>query len=370
MTDADLRTRNPRARHRPARPFLAALVLATLALAPVATAQVGQPVADLLAALSLTPAPPDANGADPNGADANGADAAAPTRVLTEGGRSLELTTRGDALYAVAGDAAFDAAAIAEAASVIAVATGYGDGIEAPVRTFFEQNLASLAGTGPRTIRVEAFELDLDVRGDAPPFDVAWSLALAEVDEGAFPAARHAKGPADARFVIREFSDLQCPFCARYAADVLPTLEAELLSRGDVRFEYHHFPLESIHANAFRAAEASECVVDANPDDADAFWTYTDALFERMQAWGNLGDPDAYFVNLAGQVGLEGTGVAACLDAGTHTDAVRAATDAALALGLSGTPTIFVGPYRVQDFNRVQGYLDAFSLIDAFAQSE
>ena len=208
------------------------------------------------------------------------------------------------------------------------------------------------------------------MRGEAPPFDVTWSLALAEVDEGTFPAARHAKGPADARYVIREFSDLQCPFCARYATDMLPALEAELLARGDVRFEYHHFPLVSIHANAFRAAEASECVVDANPDDADAFWTYTDALFERMQAWGALGDPDAYFANLTGQVGLSSDGMAACLAAGTHTATVGAATDAALALGLSGTPTVFVGPYRLQDFNRVQGYLDAFDLIDAFADGE
>ena len=253
---------------------------------------------------------------------------------------------------------------------MIAVATGYGDGIEGPVRGFFEQNLAGLAGMGPRTIRVEAYLLELDVRGAAAPFEVAWNLSLAEVEEGAFPEARHAKGPADARYVIREFSDLQCPFCARYAADMLPVLEAELLARGDVRFEYHHFPLVSIHANAFRAAEASECVVDANSDDAEAFWTYTDALFERMQAWGALGDPDAYFANLAGQIGLSGEGMAACLAAGTHTAAVGAATDAALALGLSGTPTVFVGPYRLQDFNRVQGYLDAFGLIDAFADGE
>ncbi|MFN2322088.1 MAG: DsbA family protein [Trueperaceae bacterium] len=332
------------------------LALAPFAFAPMALAQVGQPVPALLEALALTVA---------QDADEN----ADTVLVVTEEGRSLTLKPRGTALYAVAGDSVFDAEAIAEVAAVIAVATGYGDGIEGPVRGFFEQNLPDLAGLGPRTIRIEAFLLDLEVRGDAAPYEVAWSLELAAVDEEAFPEARHAKGPADARYVIREFSDLQCPFCARFAADVLPALEAELLARGDVRFEYHHLPLVSIHANAFRAAEASECVVDANPDDADAFWAYTDALFERMQAWDALGDPDAYFANLAGQIGLSGAGVAACLAAGTHTRAVGAATDAALALGLSGTPTVFVGPYRLQDFNRVQGYLDAFGLIDAFADT-
>ena len=331
--------------------------VALIAAAPTALAQVGQPIPALLDALALTLAP---------GAE----EGAATVGVVTEAGRDLTLTRRGGALYAVAGEALFDADAIGEAAAVIAVATGYGDGIEQPVRDFFQQNLAALAGAGTRTIRVEAYLLELDVRGAAAPFEVSWSLSLAEVAESTFPEARHAKGPADARYVIREFSDLQCPFCARYAADVLPVLEAELLARGDVRFEYHHFPLVSIHANAFRAAEASECVTDANPDEADAFWTYTDALFERMQAWSALGDPDAYFANLAGQIGLASQGVAACLADGTHTAAVGAATDAALALGLSGTPTIFVGPYRLQDFNRLQGYLDAFGLIDAFAIDE
>ena len=352
-TDAHPRT------HRRA-PWRATLLfaLAPLAFAPIALAQVGQPVPVLLESLALTVAPD---------ASTEGSEA---VQVVTEAGRLLTLTPRGSALYSVAGEAVFDAEAIAEAAAVIAVVTGYGDGIEGPVRGFFESNLAALAGAGPRTIRVEAFLLELEVRGEAAPYEVAWNLSLAEVAEEAFPEARHAKGPADARFVIREFSDLQCPFCARYATDMLPVLEAELLARGDVRFEYHHFPLVSIHANAFRAAEASECVVDANPDDAEAFWTYTDALFERMQAWGALGDPDAYFANLAGQIGLSGAGVAACLESGTHTAAVGAATDAALALGLSGTPTIFVGPYRLQDFNRVQGYLDAFGLIDAFADAE
>lgn len=341
---------------RRAHRLLPLAAAALLALVATAHAQVGRPVADLVAALELTVV------AEPVDA--------ATTLARTPDGLELRLVQRGRALHTVAGDAVFEPEALATTAAVVAVATGYGDGIEAPVRVFFEQNLASLAGSGPRTIRVEAYLLELDVRGDAAPYQVAWSLALAEVPADAFPVARHTLGPADARYVIREFSDLQCPFCARFASDTLPRLEAELLARGDVRFEYHHFPLVSIHANAFRAAEATECVVDANPEAERAFWGYADALFERMQAWGGLGDPDAYFVNLAGQVGLERAGVAECLAEGRHTDAVAAAYDAAVALGLSGTPTVFVGPYRLQDFSRVEAYLAAFALVDAFADAE
>jgi protein-disulfide isomerase len=161
--------------------------------------------------------------------------------------------------------------------------------------------------------------------------------------------------------VIREFSDLQCPFCARYAAQVVPVLEATLLARGDVRFEYHHLVLGARFANSGRAAQATECVADANPDDPEAFWSYLDALFERQQAWAVLGDPDPYFARLPAEIGLSGAGVAACLAAGTHAAAIQASTERAFALGVNGTPTVFVGPFKLADFNRLESYLEAIA---------
>ncbi len=330
---------------------------ATLAFAFVTAghAQVGRPASDLIEALDLT---------------VDDAQGGAPATATTAGGQTIELETRGQALYRVSGEAAFDEATLVEASAVIAAATGYFEGIEAPLVAYLRENLAQLAGRGGRTIRVEAFDLRLDVTGAEAPYDVAWTVALAAVPEEAFPTTRHTMGPADARYVIREFSDLQCPFCARYGLEILPIVEAELLSRGDVRFEYHHFPLVTIHPNASIAAEASECVVDANPANEEAFWTFSDGLFERLQAWSDLSDPVPYFARLANELGLEAEGVAACLEAGTYTDDVAASYQASVGLGLSGTPTIFVGPYRLQDFSSLEGYLDAFALIDAFEAQE
>jgi protein-disulfide isomerase len=142
------------------------------------------------------------------------------------------------------------------------------------------------------------------------------------------------------------------------------------LARGDVRFEYHHLVLGARFANSGRAAQATECVADANPDEPAAFWRYLDALFERQQAWSVLGDPDPYFARLPAEVGLSGEGVAACLAAGTHAAAVAASTQRAIELGVSGTPTVFVGPFKLSDFNRLESYLEAMALIDAFGDGE
>jgi protein-disulfide isomerase len=323
--------------------------------APIAAAQIGLPPTALVtaAALRVQPEPDDGRVA-----------------ARTELGTELVLHLRGGAVARVAGESAFDEATIADVARVVAAATGYFDAIEGPVLEFLTANLPTMVGAGPLSIGVDRFALSLDVSGEAEPYGVTWAIALVEVPEDAFLPVRHAKGPADARYVIREFSDLQCPFCARFAAEVVPAIEATLLARGDVRFEYHHLVLGARFANSGRAAEATECVADANPEDPDAFWRYLDTLFERQQAWSVLGDPDPYFARVPAEIGLSGEGVAACLAAGTHAAAVAASTARAVELGVGGTPTVFVGPFRLSDFNRLEAYLEAMALIDAFGAEE
>jgi protein-disulfide isomerase len=333
--------------------YLVALLL--LAWTATGVAQIGLPLADLVAAAELS---------EP--ADQGGGRFATRTATGTE----LVLERRGAALAGVSGEAAFDDATTADVARVVAAATGYFDAIEGPVLEFLASNLPAMVGAGPLPIGVERFRLTLDVRGEAAPYTVAWQIALVEVPEEAFLPVRHAKGPADARYVVREFSDLQCPFCAAFAAQVMPALEATLLARGDVRFEYHHLVLGARFANSGRAAQFTECVADANPTDPEAFWRYLDALFARQQAWAVLGDPDPYFLRLVGELGLADGGVGECVAAGTHVAAIQASTERAIALGVSGTPTLFVGPFKLAEFNRLEAYLEAFALIDAFDEDE
>lgn len=331
----------------------ASLIALTVLLLPTwAAAQIGLPLAEMAAVAAL---------------QLEEADDEAPTLARTEAGTELRLQERGSALARVGGEAVFDEETIADVARVIAAATGYFDAIEEPVVGYLRQNLPTLAGAGPFAVGIEGFRLSLDVSGTDAPYRVVWSIGLAEVPEQAFLPVRYAIGPDDARYVIREFSDLQCPFCARFAEQVFPAIEATLLARGDVRFEYHHLVLGGRFANSGLAAEATECVADANPDDPTAFWRYLDALFERQQAWSPLGDPAPYFVRLPLEVGLSNEGVAACLDARTHLEAVQASTTRAGEIGVGGTPTVFVGPFQLRDFTQLESYLEAMARIDAFS---
>ncbi|ADI15785.1 Carboxypeptidase Taq [Truepera radiovictrix DSM 17093] len=291
------------------------------------------------------------------------------------GGLTLELTPRGGALYRVSGRGVLDEVGRRDLAQLVGAATGYGEGIAAPLAEFLAARTEELTGQGEVGLNVEEFALRLTVTpdpvrvGGAP--HVRFELELAAVPEDRFPAVRHTLGPADAAVVVRAFSDLQCPFCARYGLEVLPELKATLLARGDVRFEFHHLPLLSIHANAAPAAEAAECVTDANAGDPEAFWTFHDALLERQGAWRDLGDPAPYFVRLAREVGLSAEGVAACLTEGHYTETVREAYALATqTLGLSATPTVFVGPYRLPTAaaGTAAGYERAIARLETFGE--
>jgi len=137
------------------------------------------------------------------------------------------------------------------------------------------------------------------------------------------------RGAADAPVTIVEFSDFECPFCKQ----TQPTLK-QLLERypGKVRLAYRDFPLDSIHPQARRAAEAARCA-----QDQGKFWEYHDVLFTQS--------PQLALEDLrrhAGQVGLDVTKFDGCLAAGVHKATVQRDLDEGNRLGITGTPAFFI----------------------------
>jgi protein-disulfide isomerase len=137
-------------------------------------------------------------------------------------------------------------------------------------------------------------------------------------------------GPADAPVTIIEFSDFQCPYCARFQSDTLPQI---LSNYGDrVRFVYRDFPLTSLHANALKAAEASECA-----DDQGAYWKYHDLLFQNQSALD-----DASLKNYAASLGLDTATFNQCLDSDKYLSEVQKDEQDGIAAGVQGTPSFFI----------------------------
>ena len=136
-------------------------------------------------------------------------------------------------------------------------------------------------------------------------------------------------GPDDAKIVIVEFSDFQCPFCRRFHDE---TYQALLDSYpGQIRFVYRNLPLTSIHPNAMPAAVASLCANDQN-----AYWDYHEKLFSNETL------DETTYIQYATDLGLDVETFTACLSSGSHDAFIQEDMDFALGLGVQSTPTFFV----------------------------
>ena len=108
--------------------------------------------------------------------------------------------------------------------------------------------------------------------------------------------AAHVIGEENAEVTIVEFSDFQCSACKTAQPIVENVLEKY---QGKVKFIYRHFPLTSIHKNAMAAAIAAEAAAEQGK-----FWEYSKVLFEKQNAWDQLGSPQDLFINLAKEAGV------------------------------------------------------------------
>jgi protein-disulfide isomerase len=136
------------------------------------------------------------------------------------------------------------------------------------------------------------------------------------------------RGNANAPVTIVEFSDYQCPFCAR----VNPTLEKVRQTYGErVRIVFKDYPLPN-HAEAPKAAEAARCAGDQNK-----YWEMHDAMFANQRA---LGVPS--LKQAARAIGLDGAAFDQCLDSGKWAAAVRAGNALGEKMGVNSTPTLYI----------------------------
>ncbi len=159
-----------------------------------------------------------------------------------------------------------------------------------------------------------------------------------QANEPAAPARRIAVeagdsptlGPADAPVTIIEFSDYECPYCARWYQQVYKRLMKEY--EGKIRFVYRDFPLDNIHPNAAPAAIAAHCA-----GEQDSYFAFHDALFSYQYGLGW----DAY-LSYATELGLDVKAFQTCLDEKRYADKVEADMRYGYSLGVSSTPTFFV----------------------------
>ncbi|AFS81223.1 DSBA oxidoreductase [Candidatus Nitrosopumilus koreensis AR1] len=147
-------------------------------------------------------------------------------------------------------------------------------------------------------------------------------------------------GNPDAPITIIEFSDFQCPFCARFYTQTLPLLLDQYIEEGKVKLVFRDFPIQSIHPNALPASVAAECA-----NEQGKFKEMHDILFDNQVQWSNQETVDALsmFSQYATQIQLEQETFDSCLTSGKYVEEIRNDLDDGRSYQVTGTPGFFIG---------------------------
>src|ERR687898_1471381 len=156
----------------------------------------------------------------------------------------------------------------------------------------------------------------------------------------------HARGPKDAPVTLLKYGDYECPYCGE-AHPVLKELQERVGQQ--VRFVFRHFPLDSTHPRARRAAQAAEAAASQG-----RFWEMHDLLYERQD---ELSEED--LLRYAAELGLDLRRFEVDLTNDHHAWRIEEDRLGGDRAGVGGTPTLFVNGVRYTGTLNLEGLLAA-----------
>jgi len=140
-------------------------------------------------------------------------------------------------------------------------------------------------------------------------------------------------GAKDAPVTLVEFTDYQCPFCQQFYTQTFAELKKNYIDTGKVRFFSRDLPLDSLHPNAMRAAEAVRCA-----NDQGQFWKLRDVMGNHPDKL----DLDSLLAD-AGFLKMDVTAFRVCVVQEKYKNEIQADLMDAMRIGADGTPAFVVG---------------------------
>jgi protein-disulfide isomerase len=140
------------------------------------------------------------------------------------------------------------------------------------------------------------------------------------------------KGEDGAKLTLVEFTDYQCPYCARHVNSVMPQLMKDYVDSGKIRYVIRDFPLP-FHSNAANAALAAHCA-----GEQGKYWEMHDKLFDNQRA---LDEKD--LLEYAKALEIDSKRYMSCLTGDKYRGQIAASVKEGGSAGISGTPSFLIG---------------------------
>ena len=144
------------------------------------------------------------------------------------------------------------------------------------------------------------------------------------------------KGQPGAPVWIVEMADFGCGYCAKFAAETMPTLDSLFTRTGRVYWRFVPFVI-GMFPNAREAAEGALCAADQGK-----FWPMHDKLYANRKAWMNSRAPTALVARYAVESGVSASTYGACVRGKAVSETLARNNALAQSLYVRGTPTFVI----------------------------
>jgi protein-disulfide isomerase len=145
-----------------------------------------------------------------------------------------------------------------------------------------------------------------------------------------------ALGAKDAKVMIEEFGDMQCPFCGSYFTDTFSKIFTDYISTGKVKYVFYNFPL-SFHLESRNAAMAALCA-----GDQDKYWQMHAMILDKQSEWSTKDYDSKPFDGYAKSIGLNMDTFDSCMSTSKFSSQIDKDIAVADKKSVNGTPTFYV----------------------------
>ena len=165
-------------------------------------------------------------------------------------------------------------------------------------------------------------------------------------------------GSDSAPVEVAEYSDFQCPYCARFSVLQFPDIRDRLINTGRVRWRFMNFPLDG-HPNTRPAHLAAGCAREQGK-----FWEMHDAVYQGQGDWADSRRPERVLREYADHIGLNRDQFDQCMQTQRAMPEIEADRQRGDSLGVNSTPTFFVNGRQLQE---VPTYDQLRAIVDSIA---
>jgi protein-disulfide isomerase len=142
-------------------------------------------------------------------------------------------------------------------------------------------------------------------------------------------------GDNNAKVLVVEFADYQCPFCEKFFTDSMPQIKKDYIDTGKIKFAFRDSAFLGQESND--SANAARCA-----NDQGKFWDFHDYLYTHQGAENSGAFSKDNLKSFGAAVGLNTSQFNQCIDSGKYATAVTNDTTAGKNLAVDGTPTVFI----------------------------